>query len=198
MSERKSSQERRKEIVDTALEIIHHEGPENLTTRTLAENIGVSEAAIYKHFSNKEEIVKGAAKEIFEKDRLPKPKNLEKTLDSQKLLQSLMKNIFQDLEENPGVAAVLFQDNVFSQYPEVKEMFREHRQLKKKKLVKRLKRAQQIGLLSGNFDPQTAATIIMGSIRLTVFEWMEEDFSYNLTDGSEELAKEISKILEAK
>lgn len=54
---RQPSHERRKQIVDAALHIISTQGVHRLTTATLAEEVGISEGAIFRHFRNKEEII---------------------------------------------------------------------------------------------------------------------------------------------
>ncbi len=50
--------ERQQQIVETAIKLIADKGIQNLTTKNLAEEIGISEPAIYRHFSNKLEILK--------------------------------------------------------------------------------------------------------------------------------------------
>lgn len=51
----------RDSVVERALEIIDHEGLDALTIRRVGSEFGVSSAALYHHFTNKEEIVVGAA-----------------------------------------------------------------------------------------------------------------------------------------
>lgn len=48
-------------VVERALEVIDSEGLEALSIRRLGREFGVSSAALYHHFENKEEIVTGAA-----------------------------------------------------------------------------------------------------------------------------------------
>lgn len=48
---------RQREILTTAVELLRDEGLGGFTTRRLAERIGFSEAALYRHFSNKDEIL---------------------------------------------------------------------------------------------------------------------------------------------
>ena len=49
---------RQQEIVRTALELIAAGGIRNLTIRNLADRLGLTEPAIYRHFRNKAEIVR--------------------------------------------------------------------------------------------------------------------------------------------
>ncbi len=54
---RQSTSLRRKQIVETLRKIIIKHGSEHVTVRKLAQEIGVSEGAIYRHFKSKREIL---------------------------------------------------------------------------------------------------------------------------------------------
>ena len=49
---------RQNEIIDAALKLTAEGGIQNLTVKHLADTIGVTEPALYRHFRNKAEIVK--------------------------------------------------------------------------------------------------------------------------------------------
>ena len=49
---------RQNEIIDTALNLTASGGIQNLTIKNLADALGITEPAIYRHFKNKSEIVK--------------------------------------------------------------------------------------------------------------------------------------------
>jgi AcrR family transcriptional regulator len=57
MQIRKDTLVRQKEIVSAARKLIVKNGSEHVTVRRLAQEIGVSEGAIYKHFKSKREIL---------------------------------------------------------------------------------------------------------------------------------------------
>ncbi|MEA1972657.1 MAG: TetR/AcrR family transcriptional regulator, partial [Candidatus Cloacimonadota bacterium] len=50
--------ERQQQIVVTAIKLIANKGIQNLTTKNIANEIGISEPALYRHFDNKLEILK--------------------------------------------------------------------------------------------------------------------------------------------
>lgn len=55
--------ERPREILDVAKTLFAAEGHENVTTRRIAEQVGMSQAALYVYFANKEEIVDALRRE---------------------------------------------------------------------------------------------------------------------------------------
>ncbi len=54
---RKKGPLRRLEIAEAALEILGSEGPQDLSTRAIADHVGLSTGALFRHFSSKEEIL---------------------------------------------------------------------------------------------------------------------------------------------
>lgn len=48
---------RRKQIMSAARRLIIKQGGEHLTMRRMAEEVGISEAAIYRHFKSKKDIL---------------------------------------------------------------------------------------------------------------------------------------------
>ena len=53
---RKSTQERKSEIVDAALHLSADVGPDRMTTEALAKKVGLSHGAIFRHFPTKSAI----------------------------------------------------------------------------------------------------------------------------------------------
>lgn len=63
-------------IVDEALLLLNEVGIDKLSTRKLAERLGVQQPALYWHFRNKSELLDAINSEMllrFHSDRLPKP-----------------------------------------------------------------------------------------------------------------------------
>ena len=56
--EHKSTAIRRKEITRAARRLIIKRGAEHVTIRGIAEEVGISEAAIYRHFRSKKDILR--------------------------------------------------------------------------------------------------------------------------------------------
>ena len=188
-----STEERQKEILNTALKIIHEEGYKDLTVRNIADMINISEPAIYRHFDNKEEIVLSLAEMVFKKNS---PEiDTQKFENTRSLLKETLNRQFERLEENPYVTAVLFQSELFREYPKVERLFIKHRQEKKEALEDIVREGQKNGHFSNNIDPEIFALLFMGSVRMSALEWRDDNFSYQLTEKAEPIAKELFKIL---
>lgn len=55
--ERKPTEQRQKQIVDAARKLIIANGSEHITIKGIAAEVGVSEAALYRHFKSKKDIL---------------------------------------------------------------------------------------------------------------------------------------------
>ncbi|KXB07436.1 hypothetical protein AKJ51_01235 [candidate division MSBL1 archaeon SCGC-AAA382A20] len=187
------TENRQKEILKTALRIIHERGYKDLTVRNIADRIEISEPAIYRHFDNKEEIIRNLAKMVFEENYLVLDR--EEYENSYELLREILHRQFERLEENPYITAVLFQSEIFREYPEVERLFIEHRREKKDYLEKIVKKGQEKGHFSNDVDAETFALLFMGGVRMSALEWRNEEFSYSLTEEAGRIADELFKIL---
>jgi AcrR family transcriptional regulator len=61
-----SSRDRKREIRDAAIRLVAGDGLEAATTRAIARAVGVTEAALYRHYGSKEEILWGAYRHLVE------------------------------------------------------------------------------------------------------------------------------------
>ncbi|GAB4280820.1 MAG: hypothetical protein Kow0029_25670 [Candidatus Rifleibacteriota bacterium] len=62
---RKTTQERKDQIIEVTRDLIFNQGFSNFTVRTVAVRVGISEAAIYKHYSSKEELLMALLDYLF-------------------------------------------------------------------------------------------------------------------------------------
>lgn len=189
-----STEERQKEILDVALNIIHKDGYKNLTVRNIANRIDISEPAVYRHFDNKEDIVRSLAEMMFNENSPDIDQEMYE--DPHSLLKEILNSQFEELEEDPNVTAVLFHGELFREFPEVERLFVKHRQKKKEFLKKVVREGQERGYFSNDVNPEIFALIFMGSVRMSALEWRGEGFSYSLTGKTDQIANELFKILE--
>ncbi|MGM0595485.1 MAG: TetR/AcrR family transcriptional regulator [Myxococcota bacterium] len=64
MKQRLSKQERQEQIINSTIKLISRKGIDSFTIRKLAKDVGVSEGAIFRHFSSKNSILKKSVEKI--------------------------------------------------------------------------------------------------------------------------------------
>ena len=117
--------ERQSEIVNVAMKILVEKGMQNLTVRNVATEVGVSEAAIYRHFESKHDLlVKLLTKlqnlilPIFQSSKTP-------ILDLEDELKELIGSIFSQIEEKPAFAIFVFTEEVFHVDAQLRPLLKE-------------------------------------------------------------------------
>jgi TetR/AcrR family transcriptional regulator, tetracycline repressor protein len=93
----------RSAVVDRALELADAEGVEALTIRRLAQELGVTPMALYWHFRNKEELIRGLADRIWGEIRI----DVDPAAAWPRQLRSLFESLIDVLRGHPSATALL-------------------------------------------------------------------------------------------
>ena len=107
---RESTEVRQAQIKKAVLKIIANEGLHNLSTRKLANSIGLTEGAIFRHFPTKRDIIKGIMDDVST-DLIGALKKIVLSLEpsDKKLFAYLCKNV-EYLKKNRGITILLFSE----------------------------------------------------------------------------------------
>lgn len=90
---RMKADERRQEIIRAAMEVFAENGFGGSTTREIAENAGISEAMIYSHFRNKEDLYAAIIDEkLQESEPLYYPLDAIRNRDDQRVFATIVSN----------------------------------------------------------------------------------------------------------
>ncbi len=103
VTKRQSTFLRRKQIINTLRKLIIKYGSENVTVRRIAKEIGVSEAAIYKHFKSKKEIL-GFLVDYIEENLIGDIEKSDHHTNILELLENIMRNHLSSMEQRKGVS----------------------------------------------------------------------------------------------
>ncbi len=147
---RKSTEERQKEIKKAILEIIAEQGLHALSTRNLAEKVGVSEGALFRHFKSKRDmmlaIMNDVQKELMEPLRQIAMQN---TPAPQRLFNFLCTHVSY-LIAHRGITILLFSEAAHLNDEELKQQLHQILLLQKQYVSKII----QDGIVSGEWDPE--------------------------------------------
>ncbi|MBW2700838.1 MAG: TetR/AcrR family transcriptional regulator [Deltaproteobacteria bacterium] len=109
MTIRLSSEERRAQIVEAAIKIIGERGLRAFTVAHMAEEVGITDGTIFRHFKSKDEIVMGVIdrlEEIFS-ETIPAP-----STDPLGDLGLFFLNRVKLVTSRPGIQALVFSDQL--------------------------------------------------------------------------------------
>lgn len=161
---RRSHEERRTEIADAALRIIATRGISALTVATLAQELGLTGGALYRHFESTEEILGAVAARAVEL--------VDSTLPGADLaplewLERFVESRAKTVGGHPGLARLLVSDQLAMALPPaalahvqgaVRRTFAS--------IEHALRRGQELGVIRDDVDARDLVPIVAGTVQL--------------------------------
>lgn len=189
--------ERQIEIMEAATQRIDQFGIQELTIKNLAADLHLSEAALYRHFKSKNEILLGLLTYfILEmKERISLIIENEKESPSE-LLRQLFESQLSTFVKKPAIVSVIFSEGIFQFNKELSEKVSSMMAVMQENIKGLIVRGQNDGVYSKLMGPETLTTIIMGSMRMVVLKWKLSGNKSNLVSDGKGVLNGLLKMLE--
>ncbi len=183
------------EIIEAATKLIGNKGLQNLTTKNLAEEMGFSEPALYRHFKGKSEVL--ASVLTFYRATLQKGLKEILRLDKSGLekLNKIMEFQFNHFSENPAIVMVIFAEASFQYEKKLSEMVLTILNQKKKMVEAIIEKGQEDGSIRDDIEASILVSFFMGSMRFTILRWRLNDYNFDLRKEGGELRKGFDKMM---
>ena len=193
---RLSGKERRKQIKKCILEIVSKEGIHKLTTRYLAEKVGVSEGTLFRHFSSKnemlEEIINDVNNELIRKLELI---SLEKIPPSERLDKFICLTI-KYLHRKKGITLILFTEASYKNDEGLKKIMYNIYHKQKEFFSKIIKDGVSENYWEKNTDIESLANLYMGIPVTLNIETILHASKFDCSKFCEQMKSFILKILQ--
>lgn len=162
-AERLNTETRQEQIKKAVLDIISNEGIGKLSTRNLASKIGITEGALFRHFSSKKEIMLSILKDVRnelvkEQERITNSKDYKA---DEKLYKFLCMHV-NYLIANKGITILLFSEAAHMNDPQLKKHLREILSIQKEFVRRIMKQGIEEGIWNEDIDTEDAAILYMG------------------------------------
>jgi len=162
---RLSADERRRDVVAALVELAREHGPEGITTQAIADRIGVTQGALFRHFPDKAAM--WAAVFDWVRDELGSVVDAAFAAGGEPL--TILERVFHAhvdfVARHPGVPRILFhelQRPAESDFHErVRKMVAGYRQ----RLCGLLNDARHCGQLAADLDEEAAAVLFIGTVQ---------------------------------
>jgi len=186
---------RREQVVQAALRIVGKKGVGGLTTSAIARAVGVSEANLYRHFKNKEEILFETGKGIGAAIR----KNLEVVLASPvrpvlKLKRAFLLHL-EFIEKNEGIPRLGFSEEMHINNKRLKKEFLKNIELYASGLEGLFHDGQRLGSIRRDVDRRALTAMLIGMVQALVMRWSLSGFSFSLMSEGAKLWKNFEKCI---
>lgn len=185
---------RQKEIIEFAIKIIVEEGIENFTTKNLASKLGISEAALYRHFNGKNDIITSIL-EYFEdiaKDTLRLANRFDNAIDR---LKFIFKTRAENFVKSPGFVILILSEEIFPPEPLLTEKVKGIMLMNKENIEKIIEEGQKKGEIRNDIDSEVLFYMVVGPFRFMITRWRLMNFGFDLLKTFTKLWTGIEKIL---
>ncbi|HEX37860.1 MAG TPA: TetR/AcrR family transcriptional regulator [Candidatus Cloacimonetes bacterium] len=187
--------ERQQQIIDTSIKLIADHGIQSLTIKNISKEIGISEAALYRHFASKSEIIMAILNSFQKISCCVFDTVWEEGSTSIDKLKVFVMDRYDRFTENPKLAKVMFSEEVFQndlRYSQkISEIMEEH----KNKLKDIIQQGQEKNEIRNDVDLISLVRVVVGSMRMLVTQWCLSNFAFNLKQQGTTLWNAVQKLI---
>lgn len=185
MGQRKSSAERRAEIIEATLDLASEIGPDRVTTDAIAQRIGISQAAIFRHFPRKSHIWAAVVGWLNERVALRWAEILAQQQPPVVRLRALLVGQFDFIQSVPALPAIVLSRELQADGGIVKQAIMGIMGSFRRALACVIADGQKAGEIRSGLDPDQAAFALIALVQGTALRWVMVDYAFDLAAEGE-------------
>ena len=186
---------RKEQIIATALQIISEGGTKQLTMMRIARKIGITDAALYRHFKSKHELMHEMIRSTGRDLNAAISHAAAGADDPLKKLKKILQAHLDYLEQHRGIPRLVFSEAVHQHDPVLRKavlgIIHHYIDLVRGVLI----RAIEKGQVKSDIDTETTAFAFLGLIQTTCFVWSLSEFSFPISQRAPSLWKVFAESL---
>src|SRR5262245_20464205 len=163
---------RQQQIVEAVLDLVAEHGADTVSVQAIADRIGLTQPAVFRHFPSKEAI--WAAVMTWLEERLAEIHQAADTAVGESaliILQRMFTEHVRMVERHPALAKIVFSDHLRLQFPSLETRFAEIHATYQRRITALLKRAKVQGLVPASLSSDDAATLFLCMIQGLAFQF---------------------------
>ncbi|MDQ2091602.1 TetR/AcrR family transcriptional regulator [Marimonas arenosa] len=180
--QRKRAEDRKAELVATAIRLAGEVGPDRVTTQALAEAVGISQPAIFRHFPTKPDIWL-AVGETITQGMEPGAPGLPTVDENDPLarLEALVARYLGQIMQTPAIPAILFSRELHSENEALRAHFQTVMTRRRAGFAALIAAAQDRGQIGGGrAEAGDLAAVILATIQGLAMRWSLEARGFDL------------------
>lgn len=190
--------ERQIEIIEAATHRIDQFGIQELTIKNLAADLNLSEAALYRHFKSKNDILFCLLTYFIVEMEVRIRKiisNNEKP--PSEIIKQIFKSQLDTFVQNPAIVSVIFSEGIFQFNKELSDKISTMMTVMQNTISTLIGRGMKSGTYGKLLGADSITTIIMGSMRMVVLKWKLSGNTSDLTNDGKKILTGILKMIES-
>lgn len=187
---------RQLEIIEAAGKILTEKGINGLTTRKLAQEMNFSESALYRHFSNKEEIIVCMLNYLaLNMDQHTTELENKNPIEQ---LKNFFQNQFRFFESQPYFVIAVFSEGLLEESEKINHAIKSLMNKRMQLLKPIIQIGQEKGAITNDLDSDELIHILMGSVRLFMLKWRMSKFEFDIQTEGNKMLTSILKLIQTK
>jgi AcrR family transcriptional regulator len=184
---RKSTAIRKQQIIDAARKLIIRKGSEHLTVRAMAKEVGLTEAAIYRHFKSKREILSFLMNHIMDTMLHDVERSTAENSPSLDTIEQVLKHHLSEIEQRKGMSFQIIAEIISLGDKKLNKDVYEKLNLYVDRLANLLSEGARSGYIRDDIDFESSALLLFGMIQGLSNIWALSGYSFDLKAKYESL-----------
>jgi AcrR family transcriptional regulator len=185
---------RQYEIITSAGKLLTEHGISGLTIKNIANEIGFSEGAIYRHFKSKEDILIGML--MYLEDNMEiRFSDIDKTLPALVQLKEIFLSQLTFFKDNTQFVVAVFSDGLMEESDKINSHITNIMKIKLKYLNPVVKQLQEEKTFTNEISTDELLHIIMGTFRLMMFKWKNSHFKGDIVKKGDQTINSLLIVL---
>ncbi len=187
--------DRQKEIIQESLKLIANNGIQNLTIKNLSKAVKISEPAIYRHFTDKMDILMSiityltiGEKWILRKVRSSGPSALDQ-------VDGFFVEHFLQITAERNSTILRCSEALLQYNPKLSEKIISMLHMSRDALIEIIENGQKSGEIRTDISSKQLMIVIMGALRFLITSWQQSNFAFDLEAEGKKQAGAIRKMI---
>lgn len=168
---RKPADLRKAEIVATVLDLADRLGPDRVTTGAVAAAVGVTQAALFRHFPSKAALWQAVAENVAEGMTAAWDRALSGAATPVDRLRALIGAQLDRITATPALPMLLFSRELNVDNDRLRAVFRDRLAMLRAHLVREIAAGQAAGVLRPDVDGGDAAALLASLVQGVAIRW---------------------------
>src|SRR5262245_15928801 len=164
--------ERQRQIVEIVLELVSERGADGVSIQAIADELGVTQPAVFRHFPNKEAIWIAVMDWLAENLRqIHSAAELRTNETPLAILRTMFLDHIAMIKRHPALAKVVFSDHLRLQFPALQTRFTRIHDSYQARVVELLRRAKNQKLIPASMREEDAAILYFCAVQGLGFQF---------------------------
>lgn len=175
-----SASKRQQEIIASAGKLLMEKGIKGLTTKNLAQEMGFSESALYRHFSNKEDIIVLLLQHLAASMKVRLEAIVQSEATASGKLTAVFNSQFQFFSQNPHFVVAVLSEGLFDESEKINQAIMQLVHYKTQLIAGLFEEGKQQKEFNIELTTPDMVHITIGCFRMMMLKWKFSGFQIDL------------------